>query len=436
MKISDEQIKLMEEDYKKGDRETYRIVEQLTIQINDDVYTLDEVGVRIKGNTSRVDIYNNNNVNDRNMIHFKLSFKETFDDETYGDTAKVWTDSAKRKERKKRTFATLKGLELKWNRNLDGTYVANVYVNQMYRDFGVYAQNTSLANVHFGGCNYGVYTMYERVDEDYLTRYFGEDEDDGDLYKCQWGLLNDGTGGNWSGATYLKNTLNSMNREADGKTYIYELKTNKKKSEQTSLKNLINTLNDDTSKKAFGSVMDADNFIMYAAIAYFAGNPDDLRNNYNNHYIYFNNDSGLAYIIPYDNDRCLSMTTSGKNMIVYSPYASDTALQGTQRSPIYNNSVVGRSSNYYAEYTAALKKVAESKWMNYTNYLKYYNAAKANYEDVAVPDANVKPYVRDMNRTYNGSELKFSEKNGLSENMSVKEYMSKIMERYQTAMSK
>lgn len=435
MNISDDELKKMEEDYKAGDQETYRMTD-LTITINDNQYSLDEVGVRIKGNTSRVDIFNNNNIDDRNMIHFKLSFKETFDGEEYGEEAKKWEDEETRKARKKRTFATLDGLELKWNRNMDGTYVANTYVNQMYRSFGVYAQNTSLANVRFGGYNYGVYTMYEKVDDIFLGRYFGDDQDDGDLYKCQWGMLNDGSGGNWSGATYQKNTLNSMNRETDGKTYIYELKTNKKKSAQESLKNLINKLNDNSSKETFESVMDADNWIMYAAVAYFVGNPDDLRNNYNNHYIYFDSQSGLAYIFPYDNDRCLGMTTSNKNMSGYSPYASETALQGNQSCPIYNNSVIGRSSNYYTEYTQALKKVAESKWLDYDHYLQYYEAAKANYEDVAVPDSNIKLYVKDLNRTFDNSLLKFSETNGFSSNMTVKDYMGKIVERYETAVNK
>lgn len=435
MDISDEQIELMQQDY-NADNDTYRKVNKMTVTVGNQTYVFYEVGVRIKGNTSRVDIYNNNNVDDRNMIHFKLSFKETFDDEEeYGSDAKLWASDAERKARKNRTFATLKGLELKWNRNIDGTYIANYYTNMMYRDMDVYAQNTSLANVSFGGYNYGVYTMYELVDDVFIDRYFGKSDKSGDLYKCAWGLLNGGSGNDWSGATYKTNTLNSMNVEAVGKTYIYELKTNKKTSTQASLKNLINTLGTvSPSKDTFASVVDANNLVNYAATAYFAGNPDDLRNNYNNHYVYFLG-NGKAVFIPYDNDRCFGMTTSGKDMTTFSPYADNTALQqGTQECPVYLYSVTGRNNNYTTEYTAALKKVAESGWLNYSKYEKYYNIAKANYSSVAIPDSNVKAYVKDLNKTYKNSDLAFNANNEF--NTSVQTYMTKIMAAYDSAMAK
>ena len=34
--------------------------------------------------------------------------------------------------------------------------------------------------------------------------------------------------------------------------------------------------------KGYASVVDIDNFLAYAAVSYIVGNPDDLRNNYNN----------------------------------------------------------------------------------------------------------------------------------------------------------
>lgn len=438
MDITDAQLKLMQEDYNE-DRDIYRKVNKMTVKIGSETYVMYEVGVRIKGNTSRVDIYNGNNTSSRNMIHFKLSFKETFDDaEEYGDDAKVWASDAERKARKNRTFATLKGLELKWNRNLDGTYVANYYANQMYRDMGVYAQNTSLANVNFGGYNYGVYTMYELVDEVFLERYFGADSA-GDLYKCAWGLKNSGVGSSWSGATYKTDTITSMAPEADGKTYIYELKTNKKKSTNASLKNLINTLGSGTpSKTTFASVVDAENWVKFAAVSYFVGNPDDLRNNYNNHYVYFLS-NGKAVFIPYDSDRCIGLTTSNKDMTTFSPYAESTALASNQENPVYLYSVTGRDNNYTQEYTAELKKVAESGWIDYAKYKKYYDIAKANYSSVAVPDSNIKLYVHNVNEqahTYANSALAFSESTYLSSNMSPSTYLSKIMTAYNSAMAK
>ena len=434
MDISDDQIKLMQQDYKAGN-DIYRKIDKLTVTVGNKKYDIYEVGVRIKGNTSRVNIYNNGNVDDRNLIHLKISFKETFDDETeYGSDAKVWANDADRKARKKRTFATLKVIELKWNRNIDGTYIGNYYANQLFRASGVVTQNTSLANVRFGGYNYGVYTMYEMVDEVFLQRYFGDDS--GDLYKCAWGQTNNGVG-NWSGATYKKDTINSMSVEESGKNFIYELKTNKKKSTHASLKNFINTFAQGTPTKAtFESLVDSDRFVKFAAASYFVGNPDDLRNNYNNHYIYFMK-NGKAVYIPYDNDRCLGMTTSGKDMTTYSPYADNAALQGSQENPVFKYSVITRNNLYTTEYTNALKAIAESGWLDYSKYQKIYNIAKANYASVAIPDSNVKAYVKDMNgpeKTYKNSDLAFNENNGF--NTSVKTYMTKIMKAYNDAMAK
>ena len=434
MDISDDQIKLMQQDYKAGN-DIYRKIDKLTVTVGNKKYDIYEVGVRIKGNTSRVNIYNNGNVDDRNLIHLKISFKETFDDETeYGSDAKVWANDADRKARKKRTFATLKVIELKWNRNIDGTYIGNYYANQLFRASGVVTQNTSLANVRFGGYNYGVYTMYEMVDEVFLQRYFGDDS--GDLYKCAWGQTNNGVG-NWSGATYKKDTINSMSVEESGKNFIYELKTNKKKSTHASLKNFINTFAQGTPTKAtFESLVDSDRFVKFAAASYFVGNPDDLRNNYNNHYIYFMK-NGKAVYIPYDNDRCLGMTTSGKDMTTYSPYADNAALQGSQENPVFKYSVITRNNLYTTEYTNALKAIAESGWLDYSKYQKIYNIAKANYASVAIPDSNVKTYVKDMNgpeKTYKNSDLAFNENNGF--NTSVKTYMTKIMKAYNDAMAK
>ena len=434
MNISDDQIKLMQKDYKEG-KDIYRKIDKLTVTVGNKKYDIYEVGVRIKGNTSRVNIYNNGNVDDRNLIHLKISFKETFDDETeYAGNAKVWANDADRKARKKRTFATLKAIELKWNRNIDGTYIGNYYANQLFRASGVVAQNTSLANVRFGGYNYGVYTMYEMVDEVFLKRYFGDDS--GDLYKCAWGQTSNGVG-EWSGATYKKDTINSMSVEKSGKNFIYELKTNKKKSKHASLKNFINTFAQGTPTKAtFESLVDSDRFVKFAAASYFVGNPDDLRNNYNNHYIYFMK-NGKAVYIPYDNDRCLGMTVSGKDMTTFSPYADNAALKGSQENPVFRYSIITRNNLYTTEYTNALKAIAESGWLDYSKYKKIYNIAKANYASVAIPDSNVRAYVKEVDapaKTYKNSDLAFNENNGF--NTSVKTYMTKIMKTYNDAIAK
>ena len=60
-------------------------------------------------------------------------------------------------------------------------------------------------------------------------------------------------------------------------------------------------------KSTFDSIVDADAFIKFAAMSWVIGNPDDLRNNYNNYYMYFNSSNDKAIFIPYDYDRCFGI---------------------------------------------------------------------------------------------------------------------------------
>ena len=50
----------------------------LVITINSDQYYINEVGIRMKGNTSRSNFYDENS-GIYNYIHYKLKFTETFD---------------------------------------------------------------------------------------------------------------------------------------------------------------------------------------------------------------------------------------------------------------------------------------------------------------------------------------------------------------------
>lgn len=77
-------------------------------------YYYEEVGVRMKGNTSRHTFYGDDGFT--NNIHMKLSFKETFDDIDDGytqDELKEWTDEDKRDERKARTLGGMEKIDVK-----------------------------------------------------------------------------------------------------------------------------------------------------------------------------------------------------------------------------------------------------------------------------------------------------------------------------------
>jgi hypothetical protein len=380
------------------------------------------------------------NINQRNLVNFKISFTQTFDDETlYGSDAKVWSSESERKERKNRTFAGLEGLELKWNRNFDTTYTCNYWANQMFRDILGYGQNTTLANLNFGSINYGVYTIYEPVDEVFIARYFPNDQG-GDLYKCRWGTKSNGS---WTGATYLSDTTSAIGvgQDNSSKQYTYDLKTNKKSSSHAALKNLISKLNSNPSASTFASVVDTDRWVKFAACSYFAGNPDDMRNNYNNHYVYFLK-NGKAVFIPYDYDRCFGITSGwnvANGMVDVNPASEYAQGSGSgQSNPLYLYSVTRKNNNnwgnnYSAAYKTQLQTIASSKWLNYSEFAKAYNTFKNNYSSVAIPSSNVQAIVNDNNISgkQSTSKLAFAETgNG---NVAVSTYFSKIVAAFNNA---
>lgn len=150
-------------------------------------YYIEETGIRMKGNTSRINFYNDSE-GMYNLIHFKLNFQETFDEaEYYGESAVNWTGKeTARKIRKNRTFATLEKLDMKWNRGGDNTYIKEYYAFEIFRAFDVLAPHTNLCSTDLQDIHLGVYMIYEPVDKVFINKYVEPDDRGGDLYKCGW----------------------------------------------------------------------------------------------------------------------------------------------------------------------------------------------------------------------------------------------------------
>ncbi len=432
--ISDDELAKMEKDYEKysemnSKSPIYRMADKVTVKIGDEKYEIDEVGVRMKGNLSLSDFYDTDKKDMYNLIHLKLSFDETFDDEKYyGDSAKKWDTPEQRDERKKRTFATLNGIDLKWNKNYDNTYLREYYTNEMFRSNNVIAQRMNLAATTFGGKYCGVYTIYEKIDNNFIERNFPEEDWGGDLYKAAWTM---------SPANYKSNVTYGIEDADEGTSYNFDLKTNKKTSKHEKLKNLLEVINDpDVTKDKLESVIDADSFISFAAASYFAGDPDDMRNNYNNHYVYFRKSDGKAVFIPYDSDRvmgiCVGWNPTGNAMTKTSPYSPAAAgNRSAQMNPLYRLTILDDDCYYLDEYTEKIKKLSESEWLSEDNFKKYYDKAKNNYGDVTKPDdefenADNERFFFSMEDEYDGSE---------ETNMSIGEYFKSIIETTKEAIS-
>lgn len=398
--MSDAQWKKLNKDYvdflsKGGKSPIYRLADSVTISIDDGNgalnYYYEEVGVRMKGNTSRREFYNDDGF--FSNVHLKLSFKQTFDDTDDGykqDELKVWTDESKRAERKARTLGGMEKIDIKYNSTADETYVRELYAMKMFRDNGIYAPNITLCSVTAlekdnTSKSLGVYRIHEPVDEAFIERRLHESKV-GDLWKCTYTTTGP--------ANMTMDDLDSkvgVEDELKGEFYSYDKKTNKKKDKTTglrdfsSIKNFIAAING--SNPDFSKVLDVDYFAKFEAVNYILGNPDCIRNNYNNYYVYFRAD-GKAIIIPYDYDRCLGVTkdwnpTGSANMNV-APFTRTVAATGNgQENPLYK-SLIDKGAPYGSgsalmKYRQNLLTLADSQGFTTAAFNAYKDNYKAMY---------------------------------------------------------
>jgi len=422
--MTDSELQKMQEDYEKYDKNgskspIYRMADlHVTITTPEGTqysYMIPEVGARMKGNTSRTDFYNSQD-GIYNVVHLKLDFQETFDDEEYyGTDVKVWEKDA-REQRKDRTFATLEKMDLRWNRCDDSTFLKEYFAFATYRENGVPAPHTNLCSFDWANTHMGVFTINEPIDKIFLEKYLPEEALGGDLYKCGWA-------GNNSASFTNTNSIGVEN-EDEGKFYAFDLKTNKKTSDNSALINLIQKLNNGAvTQDTYESLVDVDNFLPYCAVSYLLGNPDDMRNNYNNFYVYFRGDTGQAMIFPYDFDRCLGITAhwnpTGNGVTNDNPFGTTTLANGAQQNnPLITYSVA--AGGYHVRpYGALVKTISESKWFSLENFTNLYNIVSANYAQDTKPGKEFKN-TKGLNLSFNLNRTSDFASNG---NISFQEYL-------------
>ena len=429
-KLQNDFRKYSENDENKKS-EIYRKA-NVTFTIGTDSYTVEEVGIRLKGNQTLRPFYSYDGT--PNMCSFKLSFDETFDDESeYGADVKEWATAAERDSRKKRTFASLDKLDIKWNISYDETNIREIYATKLFEAADQLVQKIGLSQMKVNGNNYGLVKIYEPVDKSFLEKRLPKSAQGGDLYKCMWSEC-DNSGsrtGRWRGADYNNDNSYGIQKNSEGIKYNFNLKTNKKKSNHKLLINFLNVINDPTAQDKLEEVLDVDSYAKFMAAEYFAGDPDDIRNNFNNHYIYFRKDNGKAVFIVYDNDRTLGITYGmNNNCADIDPFSNTAAAMGEQRNLLIKNTITQDALPELVyirdKYSAALEALSKTEMLKSDeDFNKMYNTAKSNYEDI------IEPYITFANQERSFSfSLEGEEKGGAKSNMSFEQFRSQIMETY------
>lgn len=259
------------------------------------VESLDSIGVRLRGNTSRrrpegFTGQQHNSVNpDWKHASFTVNFK---------------------KYRKTQKFHDSEKLILKWFKD-DPNYVREVYSYDLFERFGVwtapqssYCKLTIKITGDAKPAYFGVYQMVEPVDDTYLanrTTFYKSTT--GNLWKANYGadLKNTSTSPDRMGIENVTLTSNYS------PVYDYKGKKGNLEASKSQLVDFITQINSKSGadlQSYISSKMDVDLFLKTYAVNVTLGMWDDYWSNSNNFYFYFDSDDKF-YFIPYDYDNTL-----------------------------------------------------------------------------------------------------------------------------------
>lgn len=242
----------------EGSNIEYRAVFKFTSSTLID--TIYDVGVRLRGNTSR--------------YSQKKSFKVSFNTFIAGQK-----------------FHGLEKMNLNGEHN-DPSIIRSKLGWDMLNSIGVPASRANHVRLYINNQYYGLYISVEHVDEEFAETRFGNKN--GNLYKCLYPADLTFKGSNPSSYKYI----------ADGHR-VYELKTNVEVDDYTDIANLITVINQTSVTDLplkLEPIFNVNSFLKYLAVEALIGHWDGYSYNKNNFYLYKNTSTGKFEFIPYDVD--------------------------------------------------------------------------------------------------------------------------------------
>ena len=397
---------------KNGQYNDYYFPATIAFQINEERLVFEEVGIRQKGNIFSRGPFLNEEARLANPFHFRLSFDETFDEEFYGplNLQKSWqeTDPAYQARKDRRLFG-MKSMEFKWNRSNDPSMVNQVYASNLFKAHGVVTPHSTLATLSLQtenqGHEVGIYTINEAVDDIFIARHFQPANAKGDLYKALYPnqlLLSHMASMDTITNEYVF-TPSMVGIENTEEFYhpVYDLKTNRRTSQHEQLMTMVKTLatlnrlpTAEERLETLNRIVDIDRFLMYVAVSYLTGNPDDMRSNMNNTYIYFDSVTNQAHFIPYDLDWSLGLTWDEditESMYKKSPFSTRNSFDQTIRNPLYWYTILtGQQNeatlyplvgNYRQTYGDLVTRIHLEESFSIQAYQDVYNAKSTLYRN-------------------------------------------------------
>ena len=227
-----------------------------------DYVSLENAGIRLRGNTSR----------NNDKLSYKIDFRE-FGGEKFG---------------------SYKKLNLKPN-VFDPSHIRELISMHLYRLLNVPAQRVAPSILFINDEYKGVYLNVEQIDDEFIEKRFGSKE--GFLYKCGQGMTLA-----YQEEVYDDNKINSkMNEDSDDRT------------ELSHLIDVLNNTSDVNFKKEIEKIFNVNSFIRQMAVEAIIGHWDGYSWFNNNYYLYYNPNSMKFEFIPYDADNTFGVDFTGND---------------------------------------------------------------------------------------------------------------------------
>ncbi len=224
-----------------------------------------EVGVRLRGNTSRY----------HEKKGFKIDFREFDGPRFYG----------------------YKKFNLKPDVN-DPSLIRELLTLQFYREMEIPAARTHHVKLFMNDEYMGAYLNVEQIDDEFLNMRHGHEE--GFMYKCEYGanLLDNGQ------------VFNEV---------VFESELNEDTDTRAELDHFVEVLNSTSSdnfKTEIEKVFHVDYFLRQLAVEALLGHWDGYSYNKNNFYLYYNGQTKLIEFFPYDADNTWGIDWVGRDWAV------------------------------------------------------------------------------------------------------------------------
>ena len=236
--------------------------------------TVENVGFRLRGNTSRVSQ--------------KKSFKLDFNHFVPG-----------------RDFYDVEKINLNGEHN-DVSIIRSKLAWDLFESIGMTASRANHVEVYINESYYGLYISIEHIDDTFLSKRFQDDS--GNLWRCLWP----------ADLTYRGPDPEDYHPWIDDER-PYDLKTNEDEYNFAQLARLVNIINNDPD--SLDHVLDIAGFIKYLAINILTGGWDDYRSLRNNYYLYYVPNKDQFQFIPYDYDNTFGIDWFDVDWATIDPYS-------------------------------------------------------------------------------------------------------------------